>query len=259
MKTPVVLAVAAHPDDVELMMSGTLALLGAAGAQLHIWTLANGCCGTNRLSYEAITRIRLVEARTAAATIGATYHEPLFDDLAVFYEQRSLARVSAGLRAIRPDIVLTHSPNEYMEDHCNTCRLAVTAAFSRGMPNYVTEPPVVSYERPVALYHSLPFSLTDPLCCPITPHFYVDVTSVMETKWDMLACHSSQKEWLDVSQGMDAYLIAMKENCRRIGRRSGTFEYAEGWLRHSPLGFCAPEHNPLQELLKGGYHGSPNE
>jgi len=254
-----VLAVAAHPDDVELMMSGTLALLGAAGAELHIWTLANGCCGTNRLSREAIARVRLLESREAAAVIGAVHHEPLFDDLAIFYDKPSLARVSAGLRAIRPDILLTQSPNEYMEDHCNTCRLAVTAAFTRGMPNHVTEPPEPAYDTPVALYHSLPFSLTDPLRHPVNPHFYVDVTAVMGQKWEMLACHRSQKEWLDVSQGMDAYLIAMKENCRRMGLLSGLFEFAEGWFRHSPLGFCGPDHDPLRELVKEKCHVAPLE
>ena len=57
MKQPVVLAVAAHPDDVELMMSGTLSLLRRAGAEIHIWTLANGCCGTNRLPAREIARI----------------------------------------------------------------------------------------------------------------------------------------------------------------------------------------------------------
>ena len=259
MKQPVVLAVAAHPDDVELMMSGTLALLRQAGAEVHIWTLANGCCGTNRLPAREIARIRQEEAEAAAALIGATFHAPLFDDLAVFYDRSSLARVSAGLRAVRPDIVLTQSPNEYMEDHCNTCRLTVTAAFSRGMPNHATEPPVPAYDTPVALYHSVPFSMTDPLCHPVAPHFYVDVSGVMETKWNMLACHRSQKEWLDVSQGLDAYLLAMKENCRRIGSRSGRFEYAEGWFRHSPLGFCGPDHHPLRELLKEKVHGTSVE
>lgn len=231
-------------------MSGTLALLGQAGAELHIWTLANGCCGTNRLAPQEITRIRYEEAKAAAALIGATFHAPLFDDLAIFYDRPSLARVSAGLRTIRPDIVLTQSPNEYMEDHCNTCRLAVTAAFSRGMTNHVTEPPVPVYTKPVALYHSAPFSMTDSLCHPVAPHFYVDVSTLMETKWNMLACHRSQKEWLDVSQGLDAYLLAMKENSRKIGKLSGRFEYAEAWFRHSPLGFCGPDHHPLRDILK---------
>ncbi len=240
-------------------MSGTLVSLREAGAEIHIWTLANGCCGTNRLSREEIACIRLAEAKSAAAVIGAVYHEPLFDDLAIFYDQPSVARVSAGLRAVRPDIVLTQSPNEYMEDHCTTCRLTVTAAFTRGMPNHLTAPPVPAYDKPVALYHSAPFSMTDPLCHPVRPHFYVDVTAAMEAKWEMLACHRSQKEWLDVSQGLDAYLLAMKENCRRIGRSSGKFEFAEGWFRHSPLGFCGPDHHPLQDLLKEKCHGTPIE
>jgi len=198
-------------------------------------------------------------AIAAAEHIGATYHEGLVDDIDILYEKGLLAKVAAIIRTVAPDIILTHGPNEYMEDHCNTCRLTVTAAFTRGMPNHITEPRVAAYDAPVALYHSVPFSMTDPLCRPVKPHVFTDVSSTMDTKWEMLACHRSQKEWLDVSQGLDAYLIAMRENCRRIGQCSGRFEFAEGWFRHSPLGFCGPDHHPLQELLKEKCYDAPLE
>ena len=66
----------------------------------------------------------------------------------------------------------------------------------------------------------------------------------------MLAKHKSQKEWLDVSQGLDSYLITMKDICAEIGQTSGKFNYAEGWIRHSHLGFCNKEDNPLADILK---------
>jgi len=259
MKKPIVLAVAAHPDDVELVMSGTLMRLQAVGADVHIWTLANGSCGTNVLAAPEIVRLRHAEACAAAATIGATYHDPLFDDIAIFYDRPSLAKVAGVLRQIAPDIVLTQSPNEYMEDHCNTCRLVVTAAFCRGMPNFSTDPPTPHYEAPLALYHSAPFSMTDSLGTPVKPHFYIDVSDLMAAKVAMLACHRTQKEWLDVSQGLDAYLVSMRENCRRIGDLCGRCDYAEAWFRHSPLGFCGPEHHPLQNLLKEYYYGTTSQ
>ena len=46
----------------------------------------------------------------------------------------------------------------------------------------------------------------------------------MDQKWDMLACHKSQKEWLDVSQGMNAYLNVMKDFAADMGQRSGKFK-----------------------------------
>jgi hypothetical protein len=65
----------------------------------------------------------------------------------------------------------------------------------------------------------------------------------------MLAQHRSQKDWLDVSQGMDAYLITMEHLSAAVGRISGRFEHAEGWRRHSHLGFCAESADPLADAL----------
>jgi hypothetical protein len=66
----------------------------------------------------------------------------------------------------------------------------------------------------------------------------------------MLACHRTQKQWLDVSQGMDAYLAQMEQMCRQAGSMSGRFQCAEGWRRHLHLGLCAAGCDPLSELLR---------
>jgi hypothetical protein len=65
----------------------------------------------------------------------------------------------------------------------------------------------------------------------------------------MLACHQSQRKWLDSSQGLDSYLAAMRDMSAEVGRWSGRFAFAEGWRRHSHLGFAARERDPLGELL----------
>jgi LmbE family N-acetylglucosaminyl deacetylase len=251
---PIVLAVAAHPDDIEFMMAGTLLRLKAAGAAIHMWNLANGHCGTARESREAIIRIRASEAEAAARQAGATWHAPLFDDLAVFYDGRSLARVAAVVRDICPTVVLTQSPQDYMEDHQNTCRLVVTAVFGRGMRNFVTDPPRAPWDAPVALYHALPHGLRDGLGQAVRPDFTVDIGPVLDAKRDLLACHRSQKEWLDDSQGMDAYLAEMAAIGAAVGRTFGGGAHAEGWRRHNMLGFGPEDFNPLADLLKGaGY------
>jgi LmbE family N-acetylglucosaminyl deacetylase len=244
-----VFAVAAHPDDIEFHMAGTLMLLGQAGYELHYMNIANGSCGTTQYTREEIIRIRREEARTAARAIGAIYHESLVDDLEIYYEKRLLARVSAAMREVAPEIVLTHSPADYMEDHQNAARLAVSAAFCRGMPNFPTDPARPPVGGEVTVYHAQPHGNLDPLRQLIRPELFVDITSVLKIKRSMLACHRSQKDWLDQSQGMDSYLVTMTENSRAVGVLSGRFEYAEGWRRRLHLGFCAEDADPLTEAL----------
>ena len=245
----VALAVCAHPDDIEFMMAGTLLQLKRAGAEIHMWNLLTGSCGTVQYSKEEIVRLRGQEARDAAAVAGATIHAPIRDDLEIFYDHATLQLVASVIREVQPTIVLTHSPQDYMEDHQNTCRLAVTAAFARGMPNYPVHPPRPTYDAPVALYHALPHGMCDALRRPIPSGHYVNIEPVLACKREMLAQHRSQKDWLDVSQGMDAYLSEMENISRTAGKMSGRFEVAEAWRQHLHLGFGPREYDPLKALL----------
>ena len=247
---PVAFAVGAHPDDIEFMMAGTLLLLKEAGAEIHMWNLASGNCGTVMHESEAIIRLRWQEALDSARLAGATIYPPLVDDIDLFYEQGLLAKVGAIVRRVRPKILLVPSPSDYMEDHQNAGRLAVSAAFCRGMRNFPTDPPTPPWYGETLVYHAMPYGLRDHLRRRVRPGQYVDVGPVLEKKRAMLACHRTQKEWLDVSQGSGAYLTAMEEMCREVARMSGKFEYAEGWRRRLHLGFAADaERDPLSELL----------
>src|SRR5436305_1675899 len=173
------IAIAAHPDDIEFLMAGTLMLLRQSGYQIHYWNLANGCCGTTRYDAETIARIRREEALEAATSIGAVFHESICNDLEIFYELPTLRKVASVIREVSPEIVLTHSPVDYMEDHTNACRLAVTAAFARGMPNFVTDPPRPAINDPVTVYHAQPYSHRDPLGNLVEPVLVVDTTDVL--------------------------------------------------------------------------------
>ncbi len=246
-----VFALGCHPDDIELMMGGTLFLLKEAGCELHYMNLANGSCGTSEYSREEIVAIRRQEAIRAAEFLGASYHGSLVNDLEVFYIQSVISKVAARIRQIKPDVMLLPSPEDYMEDHMNTCRIGVTAAFSRGIPNYVSDPPVPPIFQDITLYHAMPYGLVDGLRRKIVPDLYIDVTTVINRKQEMLACHVSQKKWLDESQGLDSYLITMREMTEQMGDMSGKFEYAEGWRRHSHLGFSVREIDPLGKILEG--------
>jgi len=246
----VAFAVAAHPDDIEFGMAGTLILLGKAGYELHYMNIANGCCGTATHAKDEIIAIRTEEARQAAESIGATFHPPLVDDIEIYYERPTLAKMTAVMRQVNPEIVLCPSPQDYMEDHMNACRLAVSAAFCRGMINAVTDPPTPAVDSTVAVYHAQPAGLRDQLRNLVVPEFCVDITAVLEQKRRMLACHRSQKEWLDYSQGMDSYLKNMESLSAQVGEMSGRFKYAEGWRRHLHLGFGPEDFDPLTDALK---------
>lgn len=246
---PRVLAIAAHPDDIEFAMAGTMLRLAQVGFELHYLNIANGSCGTAEHDAETIIGIRREEARAAATELGATFHESLTCDLEIYYEPTLLRRVGSVVRAVAPEILLTHSPQDYMEDHMNACRLAVTAAFSRGMSNFGVDPPCPPSGQDVTIYHAQPHGNCDGLGHPIAPDFWVDVTSEMERKTRALACHQSQKRWLDESQGMDSYLAYMRDACRELGQRSGRFAFAEGWRRHHHLGFCPSGADPLGVIL----------
>ena len=101
----------------------------------------------------------------------------------------------------------------------------------------------------VTLYHAQPHGNCDALGQPVVPSLFVDVTDVMDTKAEMLACHASQKRWLDESQGMDSYIDSMRQMSQAVGALSRNFAYAEGWRRHSHLGFCGEADDPLTESL----------
>lgn len=248
-RAPRVLAIAAHPDDIEFLMAGTLLLLGEAGWEPHYFNVASGNCGSLTMATDRTRRVRRVEARRAAALLGAEWHPEVTDDLEVFYNDTLLRRVTAVVRQVAPRIVLTQSPEDYMEDHVNTSRLAVTAAFVRGMPNYRSVPRCRPESGEVTVYHALPHGLRDGMRRRVSAGAFVDTTLVQDRKRRALAAHESQKSWLDVSQGMDSYLTAMDDMAREVGRMSGRFRFAEGWRRHSHLGFSEAESDPLGEVL----------
>jgi len=243
------LAIAAHPDDIEFHMAGTLLLLQRAGWVIHCLNLSSGNCGSVETGSSATRVLRRREAQHAARLLGARWHAGFCDDLEILYEVRTLRRLAALIRQVKPSIVLTHSPEDYMEDHMNTCRLALTAAFSRGMPNFRTSPPRRAVPGDVTVYHAMPHGLRDGLRRPVLPDAFVNTTEVHATKRAALAAHASQKSWLDRSQGMDSYLQSMDEMSRAVGRLSRRFLHAEGWRRHLHLGFSATEQDPLAQAL----------
>lgn len=246
-----VLAIGAHADDVEFNMAGTLCLLKEVGFELHIMTLAHCDLDSNELSRQEMARIRRQEAERSAEVIGGVYHPSMVPDLMVFYEDGLLRKVASVIREVRPTIVLLPSLEDYMEDHTNTARLAVTACFSRGMRNYLTDPPRDPVDHDVFLYHAQPHLNRDQMGNFIVPEIFVDIERVMETKLAMLRCYESQLAWLQETQGMDDFLEAMRSTCSELAEKSGipALSFAEGFRKHSHVGFSAKDDDPLTDVL----------
>ena len=172
------IAIAAHPDDIEFMMAGTLLLLKQAGYEAHYMNLSTGSCGSQVYPPAQLRVIRKREAQAAARLLGATFHPSLVDDMEIYYDDRTLRRLVAVIREVGPTILLVPSPQDYMEDHTNVSRLAVTAAFARGVPNFVSRPRRAAWGGDCTVYHAMPHGLVDQLRRRVAAGAYVDTTAV---------------------------------------------------------------------------------
>jgi LmbE family N-acetylglucosaminyl deacetylase len=241
----VVLAFGAHPDDVEIMCSGTLIRLADAGWDIHIATATPGDCGTTTETPWAISYRRTEEAKQAAALIGATYHCLDERDGFVVYDKPALRKAIDLVRRIAPTLVFTHAPSDYMVDHEMTSLLVRSACFVYAVPNISTLPIVAGSQVP-HLYYCDPLEGVDPLGNPVTPTTLIDISAQLDKKGAMLACHASQREWLRAHHGMDEYIDAMRRHAAARGKLAGVAA-AEGFVQH--LGHGYPHDNLLKNLF----------
>ena len=246
--TRTILSLHAHPDDAEILAGGTLALLASLGHQVVIISMTPGDCGSREFGADHIAEIRRGEALAAALRIGARYRCAEFRDLAVFSDDASRRRVTEILRQVRPDIVLTASPIDYMCDHEATSELVRDACFAAPAPNYSTrvDGPAPPLDAIPHLYFMDAVGGVDREGRPQPADFYVDVSATFGTKKTMLGEHRSQREWLRQHHGMDDYIDQMAQWSRKQGDRAGV-EYAEGFRRYK--GHPYPETPLLEDLL----------
>ncbi len=241
-----ILAFGCHPDDIEFMAAGTLALLAERGWEVHLATMTGGEVGSpNRPSHE-IRATRLAEAEASAKVIGATYHFAGGHDLEVTFDHAYRQIATRVLREVRPDVVLTHPPLDYLIDHEETSRLVRNAAFIASVPLYDCGTAVPATAGIPYLYYWDVFGGADVFGRPLPLGFGVDVGAAMEVKRRMLASHASQREWLKFVNQIDSYLDEMVRQTRAQGVRIGR-TYGECFLQH--LGNGHPKDNILAEEL----------
>ena len=247
----IALAVVAHPDDVEFLCAGTLIRLTREhGWSIHMATMTAGDCGSAEHGPTEISSFRKAEATASADLIGAKYHCVGALDLRVYLNDDLVDRMVHLLADVRPEVVFTHSPDDYHMDHELTSRVVRAATFAAPIRNFLHDR--WGSRKPLDhiphLYYCDPVEGKDLYGNPIRPAFWVDVSAHMDEKERMLKCHASQRDWLLKHHGMDDYLRAMRDWSAKQGQAAGV-AFAEGFRQH--LGHSYPQDNLIGSLLGG--------
>jgi LmbE family N-acetylglucosaminyl deacetylase len=224
-----VLAVGAHPDDLEILCGGTLARFVREGHEVVMCHASLGNRGSFVHTSEEIARIRGAEARRAAELAGAEYATLGFSDAEINAADTGQQRAVVDLvRDARPDLIITHYPDDYMSDHDEISKLVFDCSFHATLPLYETGKPHHSLVTPI-------YYMDTVMGLGFVPTEYVDVTETIDTKTAMLEAHASQVEWLRDHDGIDV-VDEMRTATRYRGQQCGV-RYAEGfvpcrqWLR----------------------------
>jgi len=230
-----VLSIHAHPDDAEAWNAGTLKLLKDKGYKIVIATMTGGDMGGCNTTMEETARIRYEEAKKAAAVLDAEYYTLGGIDGFLFDTMEMRLRTVSLIRKVKAGIIFTHLASDYHSDHRTTANIVETAAMISSLdPVPVTEKPL---EITPLLYHTSPFTLSDPLGSNITPpHFFIDVTSAIETKKEMLGHHISQIDLMRHMHKIDDFFGFVLEGNSNFGRMAGV-AYAEVYWQHLGGGF----------------------
>ena len=231
----VVLSINAHPDDAEAWNAGVLKLLKDKGYKIVIATMTGGDLGGCNMDMHETARVRFEEAKKAAAVLDAEYYTLGGVDGFLFDSKEVRLKTISLMRKVRAGIVFTHLPNDYHTDHRTTANIVEAAAMVASLD------PVPVEEKPLPvtplLYHSSPLTLSDPLGSQINlPHFYVDITSVIETKKEMLSYHISQIDLMKHMHKIDDFFGFVLEGNRNYGKMAGV-DYAEVYWQHLGGGF----------------------
>ena len=216
-----VLAIGCHPDDLEIGCGGTLAKYVDFGNEVFMCHVANGDMGHAVIEPEELRRIRTAEAERSGEVIGAKEVINIdVGDLTVnSHDEGTVKKVIEVVRYVKPDVIITHSPEDYMTDHVETGKLVFNASFSSSVPHFG---PGEAHGLIAPLYYMDTLAGVNFL-----PEEYVDMTDTIERKLEALAKHESQVKWMQVHDGID-FLDFVRTVSRFRGLQSGV-KFAEGF------------------------------
>ncbi|MBI4658066.1 MAG: PIG-L family deacetylase [Verrucomicrobia bacterium] len=219
-----ILAVGAHPDDLEILCAGTLARYADAGHTVTMAVFTDGSMGDAHIPPAKLGRIRHEEAKNAAAVIGARLLWPGITDEHVFPNEAQRRIMIDLLREADPDVILTHSPNDYHPDHRHVSQLVFDSYFQKGLPH------IPEQTRSACRFAEAQIYYMDNLGgIGFEPAEYVDITATMATKLRMLACHESQ--FAAMSELAHTDLKELVETQSRFRGIAAGCRYAEGFSR----------------------------
>ena len=217
-----VLAVGCHPDDLEIACGGTLRKYVEQGAEVHMCHVANGNQGHVVIEPEPLRVMRTLEAERSGAILGAKQVINLdVPDVEVNSRDWRVTDAMADIvRSVRPDVIITHNPDDYMLDHCETSIIATNGSFWSGLSHR---------ERKYDAYSSfIPVFFMDTLAgVNFQPTHYVDITNQIDTKIKALECHESQLKWMLEHDNID--FADMVRTCSKYRGYQCGVAYAEGF------------------------------
>ncbi len=216
-----ILAIGAHPDDIEIACSGTLAKCVKRGDTVIVCHASSGNLGHVVIPPDELKVMRAKEAKTAGSLAGIEVIWGGYDDLNIFEEDKeSRDKMVDVIRYANPDLIITHAPDDYMPDHTAVSKLVFDASFTATLPNYPSK-----YNQPAKL---VPIYYMDTLAgVNFQPTDYVDITDEIDLKIKMLNCHESQIVWMKEHDGID--FADMVRTCSKYRGYQCGANYAEGF------------------------------
>jgi LmbE family N-acetylglucosaminyl deacetylase len=220
-----VLAIGSHPDDLEIGCGGTLIRYVRAGHKVAMCTVADGDMGHAVIMPDELRVIRRKESEMAAEIIGADhYFIDLHDGSIEASNKEARLRLIEVIRKTKPDIIITHNPDDYMRDHTEASKMAFDASFVSTVPHVFTESGYTTVFPSIFYMDSL-------AGIGFIPTEYVDITDVMELKLEALACHKSQIKWLRDHDNID--FLDFVETCNKYRGLQSSVQYAEGFRQYA--------------------------
>ncbi len=216
-----ILAVGAHPDDVEIACSGTLMRCVQRGDRVVVCHASDGNLGHVIIPPDELAVIRHEEACRAGRLGGYEVIWGGFHDLQIYENNREAREMMMDvMRYANPDVIITHAPNDYMPDHTAISKLVFDAAFSATLPNYKTKE--AGHIGMVPIYYMDNLAGVD-----FNPTEYVDISDFIDRKIEMLECHESQLKWMRDHDGID--FADMVRTCSRYRGYQCGVAYAEAF------------------------------
>ncbi len=225
-----VLAIVAHPDDMEFCCAGTLSKCVKRGDRVICCHVSSGSLGSVSIPPEELRPMRAAEAKVAGALAGIEVIYGGFDDLEIYDNNKEARdRIVDVIRYANPDFIITHYPEDYMPDHTAVSRLVFDASFTATLPNYTDYPHVYSAVDGEPAKLCPIYYMTSEGGINFDPTEFVDVTDEMDLKIEMLKCHKSQIEWLSDHADSDS-IDQLKYVGKFRGMQCGV-EYAEAFTQ----------------------------